>query len=84
MKANLRTQREEIVRKISNLTEDEALEVVDFIELIRRRKKKGGDLLRALSRVPGPRIGLIPLRERLSKIRGSMSEAVRELRDERG
>ena len=84
MKANLKTQREEIVKKINNLSEDEALEVVDFIEIIRRRKKKEGDLLQALSRVPGPRIGLMPLRERLSKIQGSVSETVRELRHEQG
>jgi len=84
MKADLKTPREEILKKINNLSDEEAVEVVDFIEFIRRRRRKEGDLLEVLNQVPGPRIGLLALRDRLSKIRGRMSEAVRELRDERG
>ena len=84
MKADLKTPKEEILKKINNLSDEEAVEVVDFIEFIHRRRRKEGDLLQVLSQVPGPRIGLLALRDRLSKIRGKMSEAVRELRDERG
>jgi len=84
MKVDLKTPREEILKKINNLSDEEAVEVVDFIEFIRRRSRKEGDLLEVLNQVPGPRIGLLALRDRLSKIRGRMSEAVRELRDERG
>ena len=84
MKANLKTHKEEILKKINNLSDEEAVEVVDFIEFIHRRRAKEGDLLEVLNQVPGSRIGLLALRDRLSKIRGRMSEAVRELRDERG
>jgi hypothetical protein len=84
MKADFETPKEEILRKIKNLSDEEAFEVVDFIEFIRRKRKKEGDLLQVLSQAPGPRIGLQALRDRLSKIKGRMSEAVRGLRDERG
>lgn len=84
MEADLKTPKEEILKKINNLSDEEAVEVVDFIEFIHRRRRKEGDLLQVLNQVPGPRIGLLALRDRLSKIRGKMSEAVRELRDERG
>ncbi len=84
MKADLKTPKEEILKKITNLSNEEAVEVVDFIEFIHRRRRKEGDLLQVLNQAPGPRIGLQALRDRLSKIRGSMSEAVSQLRDERG
>jgi DNA transposition AAA+ family ATPase len=84
MKADLKTPKEEILKKITNLSNEEAIEVVDFIEFIHRRRRKEGDLLQVLNQAPGPRIGLQALRDRLSKIRGSMSEAVSQLRDERG
>lgn len=84
MKTDLKTPKKEILRKIKNLSDEEAVEVVDFIEFIHQRRKKEGDLLQLLNQVPGPRIGLQALRDRLSKIKGRMSEAVRELRDERG
>ena len=84
MKADLQTPKQEILKKINNLSDEEAVEVVDFIEFIHRRRRKEGDLLQVLNQVPGPRIGLQALRDRLSKIEGRMSEAVRELRDERG
>jgi hypothetical protein len=84
MKADLKIPKEEILKKITNLSNEEAVEVVDFIEFIHRRRRKEGDLLQVLNQAPGPRIGLQALRDRLSKIRGSMSEAVSQLRDERG
>ena len=84
MKADLKTPKKEILKKINNLSDEEAVEVVDFIEFIHRRRRKEGDLLQVLNQVPGPRIGLQALRNRLSKIEGRMSETVRELRDERG
>ena len=84
MKADLQTPKQEILKKINHLSDEEAVEVVDFIEFIHRRRRKGGDLLQVLNQAPGPRIGLQALRDRLSKIEGRMSEAVRELRDERG
>ena len=84
MKADLQTPKQEILKKINNLSDEEVVEVVDFIEFIHRRRRKGGDLLQVLNQAPGPRIGLQALRDRLSKIEGRMSETVRELRDERG
>ncbi len=83
MKADLQTLKEEILKKIDNLSNEEVVEVVDFIEFIHRRRRKEGDLLQVLNEVPGPRIGLQALRDRLSKIQGRMSETVRELRAER-
>jgi hypothetical protein len=84
MKADLKTHKEEILKKINKLSDEEAVEVVDFIEFIHRRRAKEGDLLEVLNQVPGSRIGLLALRDRLSKIRGRMSEVVCQLRDERG
>ena len=84
MKADLKTHKEEILKKINNLSDEEAVEVVDFIEFIHRRRAKEGDLLEVLNQVPGSRIGLLALRDRLSKFRGRMSEVVCQLRDERG
>jgi hypothetical protein len=45
MKADLKTPKEEILKKINNLSDEEAVEVVDFIEFIHRRRRKEGDLL---------------------------------------
>jgi len=84
MKADLKTPKGEILKKIGNLSDEEAVEVVDFIEFIQRRRRREGDLLEVLNQLPGSRIGLQALRDRLSKIRGSMSEAIHALRDERG
>jgi len=79
-----RMSKEEIRNRIDSLSDKEAAEVVDFIEFIREKRKKERDFLGLLKEVPGPRIGLQAVRDRLSKIRGSMSESIREQRDERG
>ena len=81
---DLKMHKEEIRNRIDSLSDEEAAEVADFIEFIHQRRRKERDLLQLLNQVPGPRIGLQAVRNRLSKIRGSMSEAIRELRDERG
>lgn len=86
MKQDLgRISKEEVFKKIENLSEEETIEVVDFIEsLHRKRRGKDGSVLHLLEQVPGSRIGLKALRVRLAKIRGKMSDTVCELRNERG
>lgn len=85
MKQDLkRTSKEEILKKIDMLSDEEAVEVVDFIEFLHLRRRKEENFLQLLKQAPGPRIGLEALRNRLAKIQGKMSDAVRELRDERG
>ena len=80
-----RTSREEILKKIDILSDEEVAEVVDFIEsLHQRRKKEEKIFLQFLKQFSGSRIGLEALRSRLAKIRGKMSDTIRELRDERG
>lgn len=86
MKQDLkRTSKEEILKKIDMLSDEEVVEVVDFIEFLhQRRKKEEKNFLQLLKQIPGSRIGLEALRSRLAKIQGKMSDTIRELRDERG
>ncbi len=80
-----RTSKEEILKKIDILSDEEVAEVVDFIEFLHQRRKKEEKIfLQFLKQFSGPRIGLETLRSRLAKIRGKMSDTIRELRDERG
>jgi hypothetical protein len=80
-----RTSKEEILKKIDILSDEEVAEVVDFIEFLhQRRKKDEKNILQLLRQAPGPRIGLEALRSRLAKIQGKMSDTIQELRDERG
>jgi len=75
---------QDILDKIRQLEPQQIAEVVDFIEFLTEKKKKTSPLLQFLDEISGPRIGLEEVRERLAKIPGKMSDAVRELRDERG
>ena len=80
-----RIPKKEILKKIDILSDEEVVEVVDFIEFLnQRRKKEGENFFQLLKQVPGPRIGLEALRGRLAKIQGKMSDTICELRDERG
>ena len=86
MKQDLkRTFKKEILKKIDILSDEEIVEVVDFIEFLnQKREKKGKHFFELLKQVPGSRIGLEALRGRLAKIQGKMSDTICELRDERG
>jgi hypothetical protein len=53
---------------------------MDFIEFLAEKKQKENPLVRFLEETVGPPVGLEELRTRLAKIRGQMSDVVREQR----
>jgi hypothetical protein len=75
---------QDILEKIRRLEPQQIAEVADFIDFLAERKLKRSPLVQFLSGTSGPQLGLEEVRRRLAKIPGKMSEAVRELRDERG
>jgi hypothetical protein len=58
-------------------------EAVDFIDFLTERKRQESPLIWFLSEPSGHRVGLEEVRRRPVKISGTMSDMVRELRDER-
>jgi len=75
---------QDILQRIRRLEPQQVADVVDFIEFLAERNKPASPLLQLLSQTAGSRVGLEAVRERLTKIQGTMSDTVRELRDERG
>jgi Protein of unknown function (DUF2281) len=73
-----------ILERINALEPQQIAEVMDFIEFLVEKKQKENPLVRFLQESVGPPVGLEELRTRLAKIRGQMSDVVREQRDERG
>jgi hypothetical protein len=73
-----------ILDKLKHLEPYQIAEVNDFIVFLTKRKPQVSPLVQLLSTTSGPRVGLEEVRRRLAKIPGTMSETVRELRDERG
>lgn len=72
-----------VLDKLKHLEPYQIAEVIDFIDFLAERKQQS-PLVQLLYTTSGPRVGLEEVQRRLAKIPGSMSEAVRELRDERG
>jgi hypothetical protein len=75
---------QDILERISRLEPQQLAEVLDFIDFLAQKKFKRSPLVQFLNETPGAGVGLEEVRSRLAKISGKMSEAVRELRDERG
>jgi hypothetical protein len=75
---------QDILARISRLEPQQLAEVIDFIDFLAQRKFKRPPLVQFLNETPGAGVGVEEVRRRLAKISGNMSEAVRELRDERG
>ena len=73
-----------ILERINALEPQQIAEVMDFIEFLAEKKQKENPLVRFLQETEGPPVELEELRTRLAKIRGQMSDVVREQRDERG
>jgi hypothetical protein len=73
-----------ILERINALEPQQIAEVMDFIEFLAEKKQKENPLVRFLQETVGPPVELEELRTRLAKIRGQMSDVVREQRDERG
>jgi hypothetical protein len=74
----------DIIERISRFEPRQLAEVIDFIDFLAQRKFKRPPLVQFLNETPGAGGGLEEVRRRLAKISGKMSEATRELRDERG
>ena len=73
-----------ILEKLMRLEPQQVAAVVDFIDFLVQRHPKASPLVQWLQATAESRIGLAEVRRRLAKISGTMSETVRELRDERG
>ena len=69
-----------ILERINALEPQQIAEVMDFIEFLAEKKQKGNPLVRFLQENVGPPVDLEELRTRLAKIRGQMSNVVREQR----
>jgi hypothetical protein len=73
-----------ILERINTLEPQQIAEVLDFIEFLAAKKRRETPLIQFLNEATGPTLRLEELRSRLAKIRGQMSDVVREQRDERG
>lgn len=73
-----------ILEKIRGLELQQLAEVMDFIEFLVEKKGRETPLLSFLNEASGPTLPLEEVRARLAKIRGTMSDFVREERDDRG
>jgi hypothetical protein len=73
-----------VLDKLKHFEPHQIAEVMDFIDFLAKRKQQQVPLVQLLSTTSGPRVGLEEVQRRLAKIPGTMSETVRELRDERG
>ena len=69
-----------ILERINALEPQQIAEVMDFIEFLAEKKQKENPLVRFLQENVGPPVDLEELRTRLAKIRGQMSDIVREQR----
>ena len=70
------------LERINTLEPQQIAEVMDFIEFLADKKQKENPLVQFLQETVGPPVDLEELRTRLAKIRGQMSDIVREQRQE--
>jgi hypothetical protein len=76
---------ERLISRLRDLDEDTLSEISDFVEFISQKKdKKGLRMLDAVRQRALPSVILKQVREDLSTIKGSLSEVVTQLRQERG
>ncbi len=72
-----------ILAKLKRLTPQQKAEVLHFIDFV-NTKPSGSSMAQQLQAAPAPSADFQEVRRRLAKIKGSMAETVRTLRDERG
>jgi hypothetical protein len=76
---------ERLIERLRDLDEATLSEISDFVEFISQKKaKKGLRLLDAVRQRALPAVTLEQIREDLSTIKGSLSDVVTQLRQERG
>jgi hypothetical protein len=76
---------ERLMDRLRNLDEATLSEISDFVEFICQKKEtKGLRLLDAVRQRALPSVALEQVREDLSTIKGSLSDVVTQLRQERG
>jgi hypothetical protein len=76
---------ERLIDRLRELDEETLSEISDFVEFVfQKKEKKGVRLLDAVRQRALPSVTLQQVREDLSTIRGSLSDVVTQLRQERG
>jgi phosphopantothenoylcysteine synthetase/decarboxylase len=76
---------ERLIGRLRDLDEETLSEISDFVQFISQKKdKKGLRILDAVRQRVLPSVTLEQVREDLSTIKGSLSEVVPQLRQERG
>jgi hypothetical protein len=76
---------ERLIDRLRDLDEATLSEISDFVEFIfQKKEKKGLRLLDAVRKRALPSVTLEQVREDLSTIKGSLSDVVSQLRQERG
>lgn len=76
---------ERLIDRLRTLDEATLSEISDFVEFMAQKKaQKGGLLLDAVRQRALPSVTLEQVREDLSTIKGSLSDVVTQLRQERG
>jgi hypothetical protein len=76
---------ERLIDRLRDLDEATLSEISDFVEFIfQQKEKKGSPLLDAVRQRALPSVTLEQVREDLSTIKGSLSDVVTQLQQERG
>jgi phosphopantothenoylcysteine synthetase/decarboxylase len=76
---------ERLIDRLRGLDEATLSEISDFVEfIVQKKQKKGLPLLDAVRQRGLPSVTLQQVREDLSTIKGSLSDVVTQLRQERG
>ncbi len=73
-----------VLERMSRLDAQQISEVLDYIDFLADQKQRLTPVAELLKEASGPRVNLHDVRASLATIKGQLSDAVREQRDERG
>lgn len=74
-----------VAQQMGRLDAEQVAQVLDFVEFLVEKRRRGNPMIDLLMEsATGPRLSVEELRASLATIKGNLSEAVREERDERG
>lgn len=74
--------RQEVIKEMETLPEDQLRDVLRFIESLRRTSRAPEEKTNA-TQEETPEVSLEEVRERLSTIEGSMAETISDMREDR-
>ncbi len=77
---------EEIYKKSKALNKEQVLQVLDFIEFLKLKEKKGlrrNPLIEFITAEADPKMTLAAVREQLSSIKGNLADTIIKGREER-